>query len=53
MELDGVKAIATIIDAFQTLPDAKKEYLLGYAEGVAAMAAQKAADGKATASGTE
>lgn len=36
------KTVETIVDAFQALPDEKKEYLLGYAEGVAAMAAQKA-----------
>lgn len=36
------KMIETIASAFQVLPDEKKEYLLGYAEGVAAMAAQKA-----------
>lgn len=36
------KIIETIASAFQVLPDEKKEYLLGYAEGVAAMAEQKA-----------
>lgn len=27
-----------LVDAFAKLPDSKKEFLLGYAEGVAAMA---------------
>ena len=35
--------------AFELLPDSKKEFLLGYAEGVAAMAARQEAD-KATKS---
>ena len=30
--------------ALELLPDSKKEFLLGYAEGVAAMAARKEAD---------
>ena len=30
-----------IVDAIQKLPDGKKEFLLGYAEGVAAMAKPK------------
>ena len=30
--------------AFELLPDSKKEFLLGYAEGVAAMAARREAD---------
>ena len=30
--------------ALEKLPDSKKEFLLGYAEGVAAMAARKEAD---------
>ena len=38
-ELDAVKNLAI---AFDALPDEKKEYLLGYADGVVAMAAQKA-----------
>ena len=33
------KKIAKILaETFNTLPDGKKEYLIGYAEGVAAMA---------------
>ena len=36
---DKEKGIAkTLADTFETLPDSKKEYLLGFAEGVAAMA---------------
>lgn len=31
----------TLAEAFEALPDSKKEFLLGYAEGVAAMAIQK------------
>lgn len=30
--------------ALETLPDSKKEFLLGYAEGVAAMAVRREAD---------
>lgn len=36
-EKDTAKALA---DAFEALPDNKKEFLLGYAEGVAAMTEQ-------------
>lgn len=38
-EKDAAKALA---EAFEALPDSKKEFLLGYAEGVAAMAGKKA-----------
>ena len=31
-----------LMDAFNNLPDSKKEFLLGYAEGVAAMAEKTA-----------
>ena len=31
----------TLAEAFEALPDSKKEFLLGYAEGVAAMAEKK------------
>ena len=37
-EKEVAKALA---EAFNVLPDAKKEYLIGYAEGVAAMAEKK------------
>lgn len=44
------RAIAqTIAEAIQVLPDGKREYLIGYAEGVAAMAeASKGADSEVT-----
>ena len=39
------KALAeSIAEAVKVLPAEKKEYLLGYAEGVAAMAARSSAD---------
>lgn len=39
-----------LMEAFNNLPDSKKEFLLGYAEGVAAMAEKAAqAPDKATA----
>ena len=34
--------------ACEVLPDSKREYLIGYAEGVAAMAAKKALASKET-----
>ena len=38
------KVIAkTLAEAISALPDGKREYLIGYAEGVAAMAARQAA----------
>lgn len=37
------KAIRTISEAFQVLPDIKKEYLIGYAEGVVAAKKQEEA----------
>lgn len=41
---DNEKRIAkTLADTFNVLPDSKKEYLLGFAEGVAAMAGEEKA----------
>jgi hypothetical protein len=34
----------SLATALELLPDSKKEFLLGYAEGVAAMAARKATE---------
>lgn len=36
----------SLAEAFNVLPDTKKEYLIGYAEGVAAMAAKRAESDK-------
>ena len=39
---DKEKGIAkTLADTFEALPDSKKEYLLGFAEGVAAMTGEQ------------
>ena len=39
---DREKSIAkTLTDTFDALPDSKKEYLLGFAEGVAAMTGEQ------------
>ena len=35
------KLAQSLATALETLPDSKKEFLLGYAEGVAAMAEKK------------
>ena len=39
------KIIKTLADTFDALPDSKKEYLLGFAEGVAAMTEEKKSEG--------
>ena len=42
---DKEKGIAkTLADTFDALPDSKKEFLLGFAEGVAAMTEEKKSD---------
>jgi hypothetical protein len=42
---DAERRIAeSLATALELLPDSKKEFLLGYAEGVAAMAARREAD---------
>ena len=41
-------AVKTISEAFQALPDDKKEYLIGYAEGVAAAKKQEEKEDKPT-----
>lgn len=40
------KIAATLRDAFDALPDEKKEYLLGYAAGMAEMAEQSKREDK-------
>lgn len=41
------KAVAEkLAEAFDVLPEAKKEYLLGYADGVAGMAAKQTQEAK-------
>lgn len=44
---------ATIAQALSVLPEHKKEYIIGYAEGVAAMAARMAAKAAEAAETTE
>lgn len=36
MTNDEKECIKILVDAFNSLPESKKEYLLGYAEGMAA-----------------
>lgn len=36
----------TLAEAFNALPDDKKEYLIGFAEGVVTMAERQAANGE-------
>lgn len=43
MSAEEKKVAESLVQAFEMLPDNKKEYLLGYAEGVAAMAEQQKA----------
>ena len=38
MKANDVRAVVTIAEAVSVLPEHKREYLMGYAEGVVAMA---------------
>ena len=44
MSKEEKKIASALTAAFKALPESKKEFLLGYAEGVAAMAKQEPAD---------
>lgn len=46
MSEKGKTAAEKLAEAFDALPEAKKEYLLGYADGVAGMAEKKAQEAK-------
>lgn len=42
MQKSDVRAVVTIAEAVSALPEHKREYLMGYAEGVVAMAGKTA-----------
>lgn len=44
MNVEEQRIAANLADAIKQLPDGKKEFLLGYAEGVAAMAVKSIAN---------
>ena len=44
MSPDKKKIIKALASAMETLPDSKREYILGYAEGVAAMSEKSKQD---------